>query len=58
MLKSMYLPPDDVLAEYYAIEDSLTSEIQGNGKESAHLADLRDTLLPRLMSGELSVAEI
>jgi len=32
--------------------------ILNNTKESAHLAALRDTLLPRLMSGELSVADL
>jgi type I restriction enzyme S subunit len=32
--------------------------ILNNIEESAHLADLRDTLLPRLMSGELSVADL
>jgi type I restriction enzyme S subunit len=30
--------------------------ILNNANESIHLAALRDTLLPRLMSGELSVA--
>jgi type I restriction enzyme S subunit len=32
--------------------------ILNNLKESARLADLRDALLPRLMSGELSVADV
>ncbi|GHS88983.1 hypothetical protein FACS189487_08330 [Campylobacterota bacterium] len=57
MLKSIYLPPDKVLAGYYAIEDSLSAQIREKEYESAHLAALRDTLLPRLMSGELSVAD-
>ena len=58
MLKSIYLPPDIVLAEYYAIEDSLTAGIRESIEESVRLAILRDTLLPRLMSGELSVSDI
>jgi hypothetical protein len=33
----------------------LHSQIITNKKESRRLAELRDTLLPRLMSGELSV---
>jgi len=55
MSKSIYLPPDDVLAEYYLIEGSLTADIRIKKEEIACLTALRDTLLPRLMSGELSV---
>lgn len=33
-------------------------KIAENRKESAHLAELRDTLLPRLMSGELFVPDL
>ena len=57
MLKSIYLPSSSVLSEYYEIEDSLTTYICEKDKESTRLAALRDTLLPRLMSGELSVAD-
>jgi len=53
MLKSIYLPPDKVLCKYYIIEDSLTAQIKANQAENANLSSLRDTLLPRLMSGEL-----
>ena len=55
MLKSIYLPSDSVLSKYYEIEDSLTAYIREKDEESARLAALRDTLLPRLMSGSLSV---
>ena len=58
MSKSIYLPPDGVLAEYYAIEDALTTGIRENIEESTRLATLRETLLPRLMSGELPVSDI
>jgi type I restriction enzyme S subunit len=56
MQKSIYLPPDSILVKYYKTEDSLTEDIQSNINESTHLTTLRDTLLPRLMSGELPVA--
>jgi type I restriction enzyme S subunit len=56
MLKSIYLPPEEILAEYYTIEDALTVQMRERGAESACLAALRDMLLPRLMSGELEVA--
>jgi len=58
MSKSIYLPPNEVLTEYYTIEDALIAQILEKEIESAHLAEIRDTLLPRLMSGELSVADI
>ena len=57
MLKSIYLPPDRILAEYYVIEDVLTEQMREKEEESARLAILRDALLPRLMSGELFVAD-
>ena len=58
MQKSIYLPPDRILSEYYIIEDSLTEQIHEIEAESVRLTKLRDTLLPRLMSGELSVPDI
>jgi type I restriction enzyme S subunit len=58
MMKSIYLPPDSILADYYTIEDSLTTQIRKKQAESVCLAEIRDTLLPRLMSGELSVADL
>ena len=58
MLKTIYLPPDKNLADYYAIKDSLTEQIRLNEAEIVRLATLRDMLLPRLMSGELSAANV
>ncbi|KAA2592849.1 restriction endonuclease subunit S, partial [Alistipes onderdonkii] len=34
------------------------SQIESNKKENIKLSTLRDTLLPKLMSGELSVEEV
>lgn len=36
----------------------LAEQAEGNGTQSRTLATLRDTLLPKLLSGELSVAEL
>jgi type I restriction enzyme, S subunit len=58
MSKSIYIPPDEVLNKYYKIEDVLTEGIRENEEESLCLTILRDTLLPRLLSGELSVADL
>ena len=38
--------------------DSIFAGISNNVIQSAKLASLRDTLLPRLMSGELDVSDI
>jgi type I restriction enzyme S subunit len=55
MAKRIYLPTDDILTDYYVIENSLTETIVNNNGESARLAEIRDSLLPKLMSGELSI---
>jgi type I restriction enzyme, S subunit len=54
----MALPPDSSIAE--ALEPTLRalqSRIAGNDEQAKDLADLRDTLLPRLISGELRLPE-
>ena len=54
----LFLPPDKVLAEYSALIEPLFKRIFQNYIENRRLAELRDTLLPRLMSGELSVTDL
>ena len=49
------IPPSDVLEEVRPIIGDFYEIRRKNEDESARLASLRDTLLPRLMSGELSV---
>jgi type I restriction enzyme S subunit len=49
------VPPDTISAEFYNIARPLI-ERQQTG-EIRHLASLRDTLLPRLMSGQLRVPD-
>jgi type I restriction enzyme S subunit len=51
-------PPLDVVLSFSEIVDPLKIEVVNRSKESRRLATLRDTLLPRLMSGELSVNDI
>jgi len=52
------IPPDSELARFEEVVDVQFKQMQANQAESDNLAALRDTLLPRLMSGELSVAEV
>ena len=52
------LPDKDTLCKFGEVSDTIFTQIQANQVESACLAEMRDTLLPKLMSGELSVADI
>jgi type I restriction enzyme S subunit len=52
------IPPYEELARFEEVVGIQFSQMQENQRESETLAILRDTLLPRLMSGELSVADI
>lgn len=51
------IPPKNVLDEIRPVIDNLYSKIRINTDENYRLSLLRDTLLPRLMSGELEVPE-
>ena len=55
-IKSMpfVMPDKKVLQKFHAATTPMFEQIRVNLEESARLATLRDTLLPRLMSGELS----
>lgn len=51
------IPPKNVLDEIRPVIDNLYSKIRINTDENSRLSLLRDTLLPRLMSGEIEVPE-
>ena len=51
------LPPLEVVEECSKILDSILQRIKNISTESRILSTLRDTLLPRLMSGEIEVPE-
>ena len=55
---SIVVPSSDVMRNYKEKTKSLYSCIANNCFESSRLASLRDTLLPKLMSGELKVNEL
>ncbi len=52
------IPPTEILNKFRPIIDSLYSNKRNMEDESRRLSELRDTLLPRLMSGELKVQNI
>ena len=51
------VPPSSSFQKIFRPIDELHSQIRANRAQSRTLATLRDTLLPKLLSGELSVAQ-
>src|SRR6218665_700450 len=51
------LPPEPVLQQFERTATSVFDAIFGNGNDSRSLARLRDTLLPKLISGELRIQD-
>lgn len=56
--ESIIIPPFNRIMAFDDYCKSIFNQIFANGKQSEHLAALRDTLLPKLMSGELDVSNI
>lgn len=54
----IYIPDTDTLASFEKMVKPMYQMIQENAKQFVSLASLRDTLLPKLMSGELDVSAI
>ena len=54
---SLVLPPREVVASFSEIAGALFERIAANEQQRAGLTDLRDTLLPRLISGKLRLPE-
>lgn len=54
-LEPVVIPSEEAMSSFQSLVDKLQMKMQINGSESQKLATLRDTLLPRLMSGELKV---
>ena len=52
------LPDDNALTRFNAIIEPIAYQLYRNIEESHRIATLRDTLLPRLMSGELKVNDL
>lgn len=52
------LPDEDTLSKFNELVIPMTSTVISNQEENAHLSQLRDALLPELMSGELDVSNI
>ncbi|ADU26060.1 restriction endonuclease subunit S [Ethanoligenens harbinense] len=55
---SVVLPPIEVQLDWFETVRPMLQILNGNNKENKRLVSLRNMLLPRLMSGELSVADL
>ena len=49
------VPPSEKMKAFVEVVEPLYQKIVANLKESRNLASLRDTLLPKLISGEIRV---
>lgn len=58
MTYPIYIPTESELAAFADFAAPILSQIHGNNEENARLKHLRDTLLPKLMSGEIDVSGI
>ena len=52
------IPTDDEISRFHTVVSPMFEQILNNQLENDSLAELRDTLLPRLMSGELDVSDL
>lgn len=57
IIKSMpwMMPSDDVLNQFHNVLSPIFNGIRNNIQEITHLSALRDTLLPKLMAGEIAI---
>ena len=51
-------PADDEISRFHSVAGPMFEQILNNQRENDSLAEMRDTLLPRLMSGELDVSSL
>ena len=52
------IPPVDIIDQFEEVVSPMDRAIRCNYEEICRLTDVRDSLLPRLMSGELDVSEL
>lgn len=55
---SVLIPPKDILTRFHETVAPMFEMISQRQAETAQLTDLRDTLLPQLMSGEIDVSSL
>jgi type I restriction enzyme S subunit len=58
VIQESVVPPRELTDAFGRLAKPLVAQMRNNEEESRTLATLRDTLLPKLLSGELSVGEL
>ena len=56
--ESIIIPSIKAIQEFNSLIDSIHSRVFKNGQENENIAALRDTLLPKLMNGEIDVSNV
>ena len=55
---NIIVPPKGVVNMFDLICNSYEAQILKNNQENSYLKEVRDTLLPKLMSGELAITDV
>jgi type I restriction enzyme S subunit len=55
-ISTIIVPPSPILKKFDEIVKSLYEMIQNNEQQSRTFAQIRDALLPKLMSGEINIS--
>ena len=58
MCVTSFLPEEEVIQKFESVVSPMMHSIALNALENKKLGDVRDSLLPRLMSGEIDVSEV
>ena len=60
IIKSMpfIMPEESELKDFHSVISPMFAQIKANQRENLRLSELRDTLLPKLMSGEIDVDRV
>lgn len=52
------IPKSEIICEFERIANQIDNNIKNNELQSRRLSQLRDTLLPKLMSGEIDISDV
>ena len=56
--EEIVIPPLEIVEHFDAVCQAIATKVYANGLENERLANLRDTLLPKLISGEIDIAHL
>jgi type I restriction enzyme S subunit len=56
--EEIVIPPYEIVSRFDAVCQSIANMVYANGLENERLANIRDILLPKVMSGEVDVSTV